>query len=69
MKSNYCIQCKNSHKKAEYDKHGKIISRCWACYCLPYWGEPIEKIKVCPKKEYNENAGSLKTICKVNRDA
>ena len=68
MRSNECIGCKNSHKKVEYDKYGRVTTKCWACYCLPYWGKPVEKIKVCPKKEYGENAGSLKSICRANTE-
>ena len=69
MKSGYCMQCKNCRKKFEYDKgYNLITKKYWACYCLPYWGKDVEKIKICPKKEYGENAGSLKTICKVNTE-
>ena len=36
------------------------------CCCLPYWYKPIARISECPKKN-NPDAGSLKSVCRVNK--
>ena len=48
------------------DKYGRFLKGYYVCNCLPYWLKPLDNIRVCPKKEYGDNAGTLKTICKVN---
>ena len=69
MKYEDCIykhKCKYCQKYHPMDKYGRFLKGYYVCNCLPYWLKPLDNIRICPKKEYGDDAGTLKTICKVN---
>lgn len=55
-------KCRNCRKKYNDYKGGNKGN--YVCNCLPHWFKPITMDIKCPKEQYGDTAGTLRSICR-----
>ncbi len=55
-----CRSCRNKKNT------GTPLKSDYRCFCLPHWGKQITADMACPKDM--KDGGTLKSICRVNRE-